>query len=146
MSSAKALHHQLMEAASSERGEVELRTLIRRVEKPGEPTEVSDIWVAGFSAGYDKAWATMTPYMLKGLEKAQQTAHDQGMMEAVRNLEPVIEKRLLESGQVELRRSNELLAKRDELKRKLEGSTDEGKREMYQHYLDLLAWVILRAS
>ena len=64
-----------------------------------------DDWMRGFEAGYLKAWDTMIPTMLTGIEKTKKQIADHATDQAVKQLEPVVHKRLKE----EMRRGSSAL-------------------------------------
>ena len=96
--SVKALHKKqlkkqlvVLEETDSD-DDVEIVSRITRREKPVKPKAREDIWLEGFQAGYSKAWDSMMPTMLQGIEQVKQKLIEKTINETIDNLQPALKR------------------------------------------------------
>lgn len=99
-------------------------------------------WVEGFTLGFSKAWDMMAPLMTEGVIKMKQAIRDEAINATLNGLESVIEKRILESGNISLQSSNLVLAKKREFESKIQSARTDEERKKYSNYLETINWVL----
>ena len=93
-----------------------------------------DQWVAGFTAGFSKAWDCMWPQLQQGIDKTKQSLYQSALDEAVRRLEPAIQQRVDAAEHTTLKAGAVLVAKEREWTLARDRSTGKD-RDRWAHYL-----------
>lgn len=118
----------------------ELRQQIRLIEAKAKPDSV---WVQAFSSGYARAWDTMLPLMMDGVQQSKGYLRQEALKAALATVEPAVTQRVTE--QIEdierLRTFEELASKRKEFVSKRDASTGSDQAR-YDHYLEALTWML----
>ena len=122
-----------------EKANQELRDQLRLIEAKASPDSV---WTQAFSQGFSKAWDMMLPIMSSGFDKVVERTRNESIDGALRNLDSVVNQRIEEAGQVDLKPAHELLAKKRELEQKLSQAKDSERRLQCQHYLEVVEWML----
>jgi G:T/U-mismatch repair DNA glycosylase len=118
---------------------VELKQQIRLLEAKAKPDSV---WVEAFSRGYEKAWDTLAPLMMSGVEKSKEMIRRVAIDETLANLSGPIQQKAIAMGQLDVREKSELLTKYEMFRQKRDAATKPEERDKYSHYLTALEWAL----
>lgn len=122
-----------------ERANQDLRDQLRLIEAKASPDSV---WTQAFSQGFSKAWDMMIPIMSSGFDKVVERTRNESIDGALRNLDSVVNQRIEEAGQIELKPAHDLLSKKRELEQKMAQAKDSDRRLQCQHYLEVVEWML----
>ena len=117
----------------------ELKTQIRLTEAKAAPDA---LWVAAFSRGYEKAWETLAPTMLTGLQHTKQTIEQQAIDATLTRLQSIVLQKAEQLGQCVPPSLPQLLDKQQEFQQKLSQARTAEERMRYTHYLTALDWML----
>lgn len=103
--------------------------------------EKDQVWMDGFSQGFSKAWDMMMPIMLNGIEKVKDQIRNKAFDDAVKNVEPALLKKIEELGRIELKASNEIEKKMNELNQRYMEAKNQDERYQITNYIEAIKWV-----
>ena len=122
-----------------QRAQEEVKAQIRLTEAKATPDSV---WLTAFSKGYEKAWESMWPVMLDGVQKVKQSIERQAIDATVSRLDETVFQRAEELGHVNARSISVIREKRAEFLHKRTQTKEKTDREKYDHFLEALDWML----
>ena len=117
----------------------EVKTQIRLTEAKATPDSV---WLVAFAKGYEKAWESMWPVMLDGVQKVKQSIERQAIDATVSRLDQTVLQRAEELGHVNARSISVIRDKRAEFLHKRAQAQEKSDRQKYDCYLEALDWML----
>ena len=88
-----------------------------------------DIWLEGFSKGFEKAWDMALPIMQQGQAKLLEKVKEQTTDEIFRN-------------NPQLKQYGSIQAKRLEMQKRLDSAINEDDKIKYHYYIEALGWTL----
>ncbi len=117
----------------------ELKTQIRLIEAKASPDSV---WAEAFGHGFSKAWDMMVPVMMSGIEKVKEQIRNQEIEESLPRLNTMVNQRIQELGNYDLKPVAEIIAKKLEFSNKKAKISDTLEQQKYDNFIKTLDWVI----
>ena len=122
-----------------QRAQEEVKMQIRLTEAKATP---DSIWLTAFAKGYEKAWESMWPVMLDGVQKVKQTIEQQAIDATVDRLDETVLQRAEALGHMNVRSLTVIREKRAEFLHKRTQSQDRQIIAKYDYYLEALDWML----
>ena len=129
--------------ADLERTNQDLKEQIRIIEAKSSP---SAVWESAFSLGFSKAWDMMLPHMVQGLDKLKETIREQEIEASLSRLTPMLEQRLTDLRDVNLKTTHELTEKRKQFVVKMQRSQDREEIRKYENFIVAIDWALGEAN